>query len=199
MENMEEVVNSNILTPEEMYEKPWYVVTTYSGYENKVKEYLERRIESMGLEDLITRVIVPEVEEVNADGKKKMKKIFPGYVLIQMDITDEAWYIVRNTPNVTGFVGSSGGGAKPIPLQDAEIEDIFDQMKNATLALDYQVGDTVEIRTMPLTEDGDKEARYVEGKVLSIDEENAMVNVAFNYLGAQEKEFSIEDIRKIQV
>lgn len=85
--------------------KKWYVVTTYSGYENKVREYLERRIDSMGLQEIIERVVVPEVEEVLPDGKVKMKKLFPGYVLVQMDITDDAWYIVRNTPNVTGFVG----------------------------------------------------------------------------------------------
>ena len=98
-------------------EKLWYVVNTYSGHENKVKEKLEARTESMGMQDYIFRVIVPETTEVEVkDGvkKEKVKKMFPGYVLVEMIMTDEAWYIVRNTPGVTGFIGSSGKGAKPV-------------------------------------------------------------------------------------
>ena len=101
-------------------EKQWYVVNTYSGHENKVKEKLEMRAESMNMEDYIYRVIVPEQKEVEIkDGvtKEKVKKMFPGYILVEMVMTDEAWYVVRNTPGVTGFIGSSGKGAKPTPLQ----------------------------------------------------------------------------------
>ena len=102
-----------------MEEKQWCVVNTYSGHENKVKEKLEMRASTMGLEDYIFRVVVPEQTEIEfKDGvkKEKVKKMFPGYVLIEMIMSDEAWYVVRNTPGVTGFIGSSGKGAKPIQL-----------------------------------------------------------------------------------
>ena len=105
-------------------EKNWYVVHTYSGYENKVKANLEKRVETMGMEDLIFRVIIPEEQETDfKDGKKRtvMRKTFPGYVLVELVMTDESWYVVRNTPGVTGFIGSSGGGAKPTPLLEEEV------------------------------------------------------------------------------
>jgi len=107
-----------------MEEKKWYVVNTYSGHENKVKENLEMRAESMGMQDNIFRIIVPEetiVEEKNGVKKEKVKKLFPGYILVEMIMTDEAWYVVRNTQGVTGFIGSSGKGAKPTPLQPYEV------------------------------------------------------------------------------
>lgn len=112
-------------------EKRWYVVHTYSGYENKVKANLEKRVESMGMEDKIFRVLVPMEEEVELkDGKKKttLKKVFPGYVLVEMVMTDDSWYVVRNTPGVTGFVGSSGAGSKPTPLLEEEARAILKQM-----------------------------------------------------------------------
>ena len=115
-----------------MEEKKWYVVNTYSGHEAKVKEKLDMRINSMDMQENIFRVIVPERKEVEIkDGKKKekMKKLFPGYVLVEMIMSDESWYIVRNTPGVTGFLGSSGKGAKPVPLYDDEVERIFKMTK----------------------------------------------------------------------
>ena len=99
--------------------KEWYVLHTYSGYENKVKENIEMRTESMNMQDHIFRIAVPEEEVVEkTDGveKKKVEKTFPGYVLVEMEMSDEAWFIVRNTPGVTGFVGSHGAGSKPSPL-----------------------------------------------------------------------------------
>src|SRR5574344_671979 len=102
-----------------MEEKKWYVVNTYFGHESKVKEKLDMRINSMDMQENIFRVIVPERKEIEIkDGKKKekVKKLFPGYVLVEMIMSDESWYIVRNTPGVTGFLGSSGKGAKPVPL-----------------------------------------------------------------------------------
>ena len=99
-------------------QKLWYVVNTYSGHESKVRDNLLMRAQSMGMENNIFRVIVPEQKEVEIkDGvkKEKIKKMFPGYVLVEMIMSDEAWYAVRNTPGVTGFIGSSGKGAKPIP------------------------------------------------------------------------------------
>lgn len=171
-------------------EKKWYVVTTYSGYENKVKEYLERRVESMGLQELIERVLVPEVEEKTPEGKIKMKKIFPGYVLIQMEITDEAWYIVRNTPNVTGFVGSSGGGAKPIPLMDEEINDILYQMGLNEISVDYAVGDLVEILNGPF--------KGNEGVVQTIDLSKELVEVLISLFGRETPtELEINQVKKI--
>ena len=105
-------------------EKSWYVVHTYSGYENKVKANLEKRIESMNMEEKIFRILVPMEDEIEIkDGKKKIskRKVFPGYVLVEMYMTDDSWYVVRNTPGVTGFVGS---GSKPIPLNDAEARQL---------------------------------------------------------------------------
>lgn len=106
----------------------WYVVHTYSGYENKVKANLEKRIESMEMEDKIFRIIVPMEEIVDyKDGKKVVtqKKVFPGYVLVEMIVSDDSWYVVRNTPGVTGFVGS---GVKPVPLEEEEIHAILHTM-----------------------------------------------------------------------
>ena len=103
--------------------KNWYVVHTYSGYENKVKANLEKRVESMGMQDKIFRVLVPMEEEIEMkNGKRKViqRKVFPGYVLVEMIVTDDSWYVVRNTPGVTGFVGA---GSKPIPLQNRDQAD----------------------------------------------------------------------------
>ena len=100
-------------------DKQWYVVNTYSGHENKVKEKLEMRAESMDMQDYIYRVVIPEEKIVEVkDGvtKERTKKMFPGYILVEMIMTDEAWYVVRNTSGVTGFIGSSGGGTKPFPI-----------------------------------------------------------------------------------
>lgn len=108
--------------------KNWYVIHTYSGYENKVKANLERRVESMDMQDKIFRVMVPTEEEIDfKDGKKRIvkKKIFPGYVLVEMIISDDSWYVVRNTPGVTGFVGA---GNKPVPLDETEVKGILRQM-----------------------------------------------------------------------
>jgi len=125
----------------------WYVIHTYSGYENKVKTNLERRVESMAMEDKIFAVLVPTEEEIDfKDGKKKLvkKKIFPGYVLVQMQMSDDSWYVVRNTPGVTGFVGS---GSKPIPLMDDEMHSIRQQMglEEQRPRIAYSVGDNVQV------------------------------------------------------
>ncbi|HHV72908.1 MAG TPA: transcription termination/antitermination protein NusG [Clostridia bacterium] len=109
-------------------EKSWYVIHTYSGYENKVKANIEKRVESMGMEDKIFRVLVPVEDEVEVkNGKKKVnkKKVFPGYVLVEMIMDDDSWYVVRNTPGVTGFVGS---GNKPVSLRSEEVRQILKQM-----------------------------------------------------------------------
>lgn len=135
-------------------EKAWYVIHTYSGYENKVKTNLEKRVESMGMEDKIFRVLVPTEEEVETkDGKKRTvtKKVFPGYVLVEMVMTDDSWYVVRNTPGVTGFVGSSGAGSKPTALRPEEAEAILRQMGFETpkVKVDFALHDTVRVKDGP--------------------------------------------------
>ncbi|EPY06930.1 NusG antitermination factor [Paenibacillus alvei TS-15] len=135
-------------------EKRWYVVHTYSGYENKVKANLEKRVESMGMEDKIFRVLVPMEEEmVNKDGKKKvvMRKVYPGYVLVEMIQTDESWYVVRNTPGVTGFVGSTGSGSKPIPLLPEEVDQILKTMgmEDPRAKVDFDLKESVRIMVGP--------------------------------------------------
>ena len=123
-------------SPDEMLEEPeiddgraWYVVHSYSGYENKVKKNLEHRIESMSMQDQIFQVIVPTEEEVELrDGQRRTteRRVFPGYILVQMIMNDDSWYVVRNTPGVTGFVGS---GTKPVPLRPEEVEKIMKRME----------------------------------------------------------------------
>ncbi|MDE1548568.1 transcription termination/antitermination protein NusG [Jeotgalibaca caeni] len=132
-------------------EKNWYVLHTYSGYENKVKMNIESRAQSMNMEDNIFRVIVPEEEEVieDKDGEKKTKmhKTFPGYVLVEMIMSDESWFVVRNTPGVTGFVGSHGAGSKPAPLLKEEVDWILKRMGLSTRTRDIQFekGESVTI------------------------------------------------------
>ena len=131
-------------------EKQWYVVNTYSGHENKVKEKLEMRANSMDMKDYIFRVIIPEQKEIETkDGvsKEKVKKMFPGYILVEMVMSDEAWYVVRNTPGVTGFIGSSGKGAKPTPLQPYEVDNILRNMGISRLDVDkeLEIGAKVKI------------------------------------------------------
>ncbi len=131
--------------------KRWFVIHTYSGYENKVKANLEKRIESMNMEDKIFRILVPMEDEVEIkDGKKKVtkRKIFPGYVLVEMIMTDDSWYVVRNTPGVTGFVGS---GAKPIPLDEAEARQIIRTMgmEEMRTKVDFNAGEQVRVISGP--------------------------------------------------
>ena len=138
-------------------EKQWYVVHTYSGYENKVKTNLEKRVESMDMKDKIFRVFIPTEDEVEMkDGKKKTvtKKVFPGYVLVEMIMTDDSWYVVRNTPGVTGFVGSSGSGSKPTPLKPNEVEAIYKQMgiEEAKAKIDFSLKETVKVKEGPFAD-----------------------------------------------
>ena len=134
-----------------MTERHWYVVHTYSGYENKVKTNLEKRVDSMQMDDKIFRVIVPTESHVEyKDGKKKSqeKKIFPGYVLVEMVMQDDSWYVVRNTPGVTGFVGS---GTKPVPLSEPEIAGIMKDMgiKDEQVKVDFEKDQRVKILEGP--------------------------------------------------
>ncbi len=160
-------------------QKEWYVVNTYSGHENKVKEKLEMRANSMGMEDYILRVVVPEQKEIDEKGKEKVKKMFPGYILVEMIMTDEAWFIVRNTPGVTGFIGSSGKGAKPFPLTLQEVDRILGTMGMSRLdvANELAVGDKVEVIDGPFAN--------MFGVVKSIDLEKAKLEVALDLFGQE--------------
>ena len=165
-----------------MEEKRWYVVNTYSGHESKVKEKLDMRINSMEQQENIFRVIVPERKEVEIkDGKRKekVKKLFPGYVLVEMVMSDEAWYIVRNTPGVTGFLGSSGKGAKPIPLQEDEVERIFKEIgyTGEVIDVNYEIGDNVKITDGPF--------KMLSGKVVSLDVDKGVAEVAIDLFGQE--------------
>ena len=163
-------------------DKKWYVVNTYSGHEKKVQEKLLMRTNSMNMEDYIFRVIVPErVETEIKDGvtKEKVKKLFPGYVLVEMIMTDEAWFIVRNTPGVTGFIGSSGKGAKPTPLPPHEIDKVLANMGMSRVDADKEltVGTRVKIIEGPFND--------MEGKIDSIDKENGRLNVLIDLFGQE--------------
>lgn len=176
-------------------QKEWYVVNTYSGHENKVKEKLEMRANSMGLEDNIFRIVVPEetVVETNKDGvkKEKVKKLFPGYILVEMIMTDEAWFVVRNTPGVTGFIGSSGKGAKPFPLTPAEVDKILSTMgiNRIDINNEYKIDDMVKIINGPFAN--------MFGKIKTIDTENSKLEVALDLFGQETMvEFGLNEIEK---
>ena len=150
----------------------WYVAHTYSGYENKVKDNIEKTVENRGMQDLILDVRVPteDVIEEKGDEKKVVKrKIFPGYVVIKMVLTDESWYVVRNTRGVTGFVGP---GSKAVPLSDAEVVEII-RMKD----IDFDIGDNVSIKSGPM--------EGFSGKVTSINNETRKINVAVSMFGRE--------------
>lgn len=168
-------------------EKEWYVVNTYSGHESKVKEKLEMRASSMDMQDYILRVVVPETKEIDDKGKEKVKKLFPGYILVEMVMTDEAWFIVRNTPGVTGFIGSSGKGAKPFPLTPQEVDKILGSMGMSRLSTenDLKEGEKVKVISGPF------EGMF--GTIKSVDIENAKLEVLVDLFGQEtvvELEFS---------
>ena len=147
---VEETEDGQVIPPEAR----WYVVHSYSGYENKVKKNLEHRIESMGMADKIFQVIVPTEEEIELkDGQRRIveRRVFPGYVLVQMIMDEQSWYVVRNTPNVTGFVGM---GNKPTALPDEEVKRILHKLESEEpkIKVDFKVGEKVRIVEGPFAE-----------------------------------------------
>jgi transcriptional antiterminator NusG len=128
--------------------KNWYVVQTYSGHEDKVKQSLEERAKAYGMEDYIFRVEAPQetvITQKNGENVEKQQKVYSGYVIVEMIMSDEAWYIVRNTPGVTGFVGSHGKGSKPVPMYPHEVDEIFKKAGIKMHDSNYAVGDEVKI------------------------------------------------------
>lgn len=175
-------------------DKQWYVVNTYSGHENKVKEKLEMRSESMDMQDYIFRVVIPEekiIEEKDGVKKEKTKKMFPGYVLVEMVMTDEAWYVVRNTPGVTGFIGSSGKGAKPTPLQPYEVDKILGGMGISRIDVDKELVPGAKVKIVA----GPFNGMY--GKVDSVDVPNHKVMLLVDLFGQETSvEVEINEIEK---
>ena len=163
-------------------QKEWYVLHTYSGYENKVKENIDLRKESMHMEENIFRVEVPEdeVTEVkDGDRKTKVEKTFPGYVFVEMIMSDEAWFVVRNTPGVTGFVGSHGAGSKPAPLLEDEVAVILGDKPapKVEINLDVAVGDYVDIVDGPF--------ENFAGQIEEINQESQKLKVVLEMFGRE--------------
>lgn len=157
----------------------WYVLHTYSGYEENVSENLRQRIESMDMEDKIFNVMVPTEKKIKIkNGKRKVvtEKIFPGYVLVEMVVTDDSWYVVRNTPNVTGFVGS---GTTPTPISEAEVKELQRRMgiDQPTMKMDFASGDPIQIIDGPFKD--------MEGKVAETDEVRGKVKVMVSMFGRE--------------
>ena len=163
-------------------EKQWYVVNTYAGHENRVKDNLEKRLETMGISDNLFRIVVAEetqIEVKNEKSKEVVRNIFPGYLFVEMIMTDEAWYVVRNTPGVTGFIGSSGGGAKPFPVAKEEMEAILKRIGQAGLKVDvnFKVGDRVQIVSGPFS--------GMEGVVDSMNDQTQVATVLIILFGRE--------------
>lgn len=191
--------NENIVAPkladpeaEEEAKPQWYVIHTYSGYENKVKANLEKRVKTMEKEDKIFRVLVPTEEEYEVkNGKRRItkRKIFPGYVLVEMIMDDDSWYVVRSTPGVTGFVSS---GSKPIPLQEDEARLILKQMGvlEAKPRMDYSLGDIVKVISGPF--------QHFTGKVEEVQRERGKLRVLVSMFGRETPvELDFSQVEKI--
>lgn len=177
---------------QQINERAWYAVHTYAGYEDAVSRNLKQRIESLGMEDRIFNVIVPKEKKIKVKGGKRVEeeeKIYPGYVLVDMVVTDDSWYVVRNTPRVTGFVGS---GVYPVPLDKKEVDELFRRMStdNVTHNIDLEMNDAVIIVDGPFKD--------FEGKVNEIDRERGKVKVFVSMFGRETPvELDFLQIRKI--
>jgi transcription termination/antitermination protein NusG len=195
VEGAEEVV----APPESPYDKPgsWYVVHTYAGYENKVKSNLESRISSMNMEDRIYEVVIPLEDVVELkNGKRQVvsRKVFPGYLMVRMALDDDSWYVVRNTPGVTGFVGL---GARPTPLSRREVENILavkvegaGPAKKTRPRLEYEVGESVRVREGPFAD--------FSGTIAEINEDQLKLKVLVNIFGRETPvEFEFAQVAKL--
>lgn len=172
--------------------RAWYAVHTYSGYENAVLRNLKQRIESLGMQNKIFNVVIPTEKKIKVTGGKRQtveEKIYPGYILVDMIVDDESWYIVRNTPRVTGFVGS---GVTPVPLTEEEIGQLFNRMSTETAKhkIDFMVGEPVVVADGPFKD--------LEGRIGEIDEEKGKVKVLVSMFGRETPvELDFLQVRKI--
>ncbi|MFH1565055.1 MAG: transcription termination/antitermination protein NusG [bacterium] len=170
----------------------WYVLHTYSGYEENVTHNLQQRIESMDMENKIFNILIPTEKKIKIkNGKRKIvtEKIFPGYILVEMIVTDDSWYVVRNTPNVTGFIGS---GTTPTPISEKEIEDLQKRMgqEEPKFKIDVTVGAPIKITDGPF--------KGFEGKVSNVDNERGKIKVLVSIFGRETPvELNFLQIKKI--
>lgn len=160
-------------------ERAWYAIHTYAGYENAVARNLKQRIDSLGMEGKIFNVIVPTEKTIKVKGGKRVEeeeKIYPGYVLVDMIVTDDSWYVVRNTPRVTGFVGA---GVSPVPLDPKEVESLFARMSahETQHAIDLSAGDLVKVSDGPFKD--------FEGKVSEVDTQRGKIKVLVSMFGRE--------------
>ncbi len=173
-------------------ERHWYAIHTYAGYENAVVRNLKQRIDSLGMNTKIFGVVVPTEKKIKVKGGKRVEeeeKIYPGYVLVDMIVDDDSWYVVRNTPRVTGFVGS---GVHPVPLTESEIKDLFKMMDTDTVkhTINLEVNDAVIITDGPFKE--------LEGKVSEVDEQRGKIKVLVSMFGRETPvELDFLQVRKI--
>ena len=178
--------DEEIAPPESPFDRPgqWFVVHTYAGYENKVKSNLESRIQSMNMEDRIYEVVIPMEDVVELKNNKRVvvqKKVFPGYLLVRMELDDDSWFVVRNTSGVTGFVGL---GAKPTPLSRKDVETFLgvqpegvEQTKKSRPRVEWQVGESVRVKEGPFAD--------FSGTISEIDEDRLKVKVLVNIFGRE--------------
>jgi transcriptional antiterminator NusG len=170
----------------------WYVIHTYSGYEDTVAKNLKQRIESLGMHDKIFNVIVPKEKKIKIKNGRRVtveEKIYPGYVLVEMIVTDDSWYVVRNTPHVTGFVGA---GTTPIPVKKEEVEELLRRMgvEEPKYSINVSIGDPVKIIDGPFKD--------FEGKVSEIDESRGKIKVLVTIFGRETPvELDFLQIKKI--
>ena len=161
-------------------ERSWYAIHTYAGYENAVARNLKQRIDSLGMQDRIFNVVVPMEKKIKIKAGKRVEveeKVYPGYVLVDMIVTDDSWYVVRNTPRVTGFVGA---GVNPVPLNQQEVDSLFKSMGNNETAkhtIDLSIGDLVSIADGPFKE--------LEGKVSDVDQSRGKDRVLVSMFGRE--------------
>jgi transcription termination/antitermination protein NusG len=196
-----EEITAGVNAAESPYDRSgrWYVVHTYAGYENKVKQNLASRVRSMAVEDRIFEVVIPMEDVIEFKNGRKVvvqKKVFPGYLLVRMGLDDDAWYVVRNTPGVTGFVGS---GAKPTPLSRREVEDILGTgetevgapiEKKVRPRLEYEVGEQVRVVTGPFAD--------FNGLISEIDVDRSKLKVLVNIFGRETPvELEFGDVAKL--
>ncbi|MBI4653014.1 transcription termination/antitermination protein NusG [Candidatus Kuenenbacteria bacterium] len=159
--------------------RQWYVLHTYSGYEEKVASNLKQRIESMSMEDKIFNILIPTEKKIKFKGGKRktvIEKIFPGYILVEMIVTDDSWYVIRNTPSVTGFIGT---GITPTPISEEEIKSLQKRMKieEPKYKIDVAVNDPIKIVDGPF--------KNFEGKILEIDETRGRIKVSISVFGRE--------------